>query len=252
MLEELLQKIGFSEREALVYVVLVKQGRLSPVQLSRLTKIKRTTIYSILKELIEKDLVAQDLTHKNQLVYALPVQQLITLVGKQEREVNKRKELTKRAVSELDAVTTGSKFSIPRTSFISEEQIESFLYEQTDKWNQSILQYDKTMWGFSSAKYVSEYFEYMVWFWEHAPKELELKLLGDDLEVEQKLSKKFPKRKIKVATPPFHFTASTIICGDYILLVTTKQRPYYLIEIYDVVLAQNLRELYKRMWQSIK
>lgn len=55
-LQKLLQ-LGFSEKEAEVYLMLNKMGPTPPSTLARLTHINRTTIYAILNKLQEKELV---------------------------------------------------------------------------------------------------------------------------------------------------------------------------------------------------
>ncbi len=45
-----------------------------------------------------------------------------------------------------------------------------------------------------------------------------------------------------------NFTANTWVCGDYLILISTHQRPFYLIEIHDAMLAYNIRELFKKLW----
>lgn len=248
MIEESLENLGLAEKEITLYLALLRQGRTTPTKLHKLTGINRTTIYGIAKELIKKGLVAEDLTSKGRPLFALPPSNLKNLTAREEREILKKKETARAAVAELNTIFESKTYSIPQVNFVIEEEINNFLYEQTPKWHESILKYDKTLWGFSSASYVSTFLDYMNWFWENAPKDLELKILGEDAKVETSLSKKFPKRQVKVPNPPFNFTASTIICGDYILLVTTKEHPYYLIEIYDAILAENMRGLYKRIW----
>ncbi len=57
MLQELFKKLGFSEKEAVIYTILNQRGANSVSVLSQLTKIKRTSIYDILKELMARDLV---------------------------------------------------------------------------------------------------------------------------------------------------------------------------------------------------
>lgn len=56
-MKDKLIKIGFSEKEAAVYLTLLKIGSSSSSSLARLTGIKRTSIYDITSSLLEKDLI---------------------------------------------------------------------------------------------------------------------------------------------------------------------------------------------------
>lgn len=57
MLEQYLQKLGFSDKETLLYLTMHKIGPSAASTLARLTKIKRTSIYDILNTLLEKNLI---------------------------------------------------------------------------------------------------------------------------------------------------------------------------------------------------
>jgi len=39
--------------------------------------------------------------------------------------------------------------------------------------------------------------------------------------------------------------------GSYVIFIMTKQRPFYLVEIHDSVIAHNSRELFKTIWEKI-
>ena len=40
----------------------------------------------------------------------------------------------------------------------------------------------------------------------------------------------------------------TIILEDYIVMASTRQHPFYLVEIHDATLAHNMREVFKKLW----
>lgn len=56
-MKDQLIKLGFSEKEATVYLTLLKMGPTSSSILARLTGIKRTSMYDITSSLVEKDLI---------------------------------------------------------------------------------------------------------------------------------------------------------------------------------------------------
>jgi hypothetical protein len=39
--------------------------------------------------------------------------------------------------------------------------------------------------------------------------------------------------------------------GDYLVFVQTQSRPHYLVEIYDVLLAENMRQFFTGVWDEI-
>jgi sugar-specific transcriptional regulator TrmB len=57
MIQQYLQRLGFSDKETLLYLTMHKIGPSAASTLARLTKIKRTSIYDILNTLLEKNLI---------------------------------------------------------------------------------------------------------------------------------------------------------------------------------------------------
>jgi len=68
VLAEKLEKSGFSKKEALVYTALLTSGGAYPSTIAELTKLNRTTVYSIVEALTIKGLVTE-LRKKNKLFY---------------------------------------------------------------------------------------------------------------------------------------------------------------------------------------
>ena len=46
-------------------------------------------------------------------------------------------------------------------------------------------------------------------------------------------------------------SATNVVIGDYILMIITSKRPHYLIEIHDSVMAHNMRQMFKNLWENI-
>ena len=143
-----LKELGFTDKEIEIYVTLLEQGRLNPSRIALSTGIKRPTVYGILKELIKKGVVIEENRQEKRLFSALPVKSLEDIVLKEEREVQYKKTLVKQAISELESFNLKTKKTIPRITYIYEENIENFLYKQTSTWNESVLQRDGSWWGF--------------------------------------------------------------------------------------------------------
>lgn len=40
------------------------------------------------------------------------------------------------------------------------------------------------------------------------------------------------------------------VAGDYVINIITSHKPHYLVEIKDAVMAENLREMLKGMWET--
>jgi hypothetical protein len=49
-----------------------------------------------------------------------------------------------------------------------------------------------------------------------------------------------------------NFSATTWVTGEYVIMLYTQQHPHYLIEIHDARFSQNMRELFKQLWETQK
>ena len=252
MLKTILANIGLTEKEIEVYMTLVQQKRLTPSGVAKATGLNRSTVYSIAKGLMRKDLLAEDYSKKQTYLSALPPQNLNNLIKKEERELKEKKDLIGNAISELEAITANTGFSIPKINFVYEEDLLDYLYKNSETWNESCLKYDGIWWGFQDHTFVQNYEEWVDWFWaKFAPKEVMLKMLSNQSETEQKMrTKGYTRRMIRSWNGGKDLTSSTWINGDYIIMITTKQRPHYLVQIHDKTLAHNMREMFKSIWEN--
>jgi len=68
MIQNFLKEIGFSDKEAAIYLALIKVDTESILELARVTKIGRTTVYPLIENLKEKGFV-EELKEKGKTVY---------------------------------------------------------------------------------------------------------------------------------------------------------------------------------------
>lgn len=247
MIEEILVNLGLNEKEALVYLALLKNQQLTASNIARKTKFKRTTVYAVLDNLLQKKLITKSPKNNVDLYIPLPTGNITEMFDREERELKKKKELAKRAAMELAQFGSNAIFSIPKTTFVPEEDSLDYLYSNTEKWNESMAKYDGILWGFTTPSYIKEFDEYVDWWSKKSEKQIKLQLFSEDSKDLEGLSEKYTHRQIK-KWPGKPFGTSMTVQGDYILIESTATKPIYLIEIYDKVLAENLREMFKVMW----
>jgi predicted DNA-binding transcriptional regulator len=251
MINELLAKIGLNEKEIQVYLTVLQNGKISPTALSKALGINRTTVYSVAKELVEKGLIREDLTSPTISLIARPAEDLEGYIDQEEKQIRQKRELAKRAIHELQSVVKTQTFALPKIIFVPEAELESYLYKQTPVWDKSILKYDGIWWGFQDDTLVGNYEKWIDWYWETGsdPK-TKLKLLSNEV-AENIKKKKFERRQIKFWDQSKNFTATTWVLGDFVTMIVTNQKPHYLVEIHDAVLAHNMREVFKGIWNTM-
>jgi sugar-specific transcriptional regulator TrmB len=252
MLEKTLNELGLGNKEIAVYKLILEYGKIAPALLSRLTKINRTTIYSVAKELKEKGLIMEDLGGKT--LYYSPVKgSELEKIIKREHEQLKQKENSIHSLQDiLKSIPESKTYSVPKIRFIEEGDIKDYLYNASPKWNESILASgETTWWGFQDHTFVESFEDWIVWYWKNAPKEIDLNLFSNDKAIEGHMAEqKIARRNIRFWEGGEDFTATQWVVGSYIIMIVTAQKPYYLVEIHDSVLAHNMRTLFKKMWKN--
>ncbi len=69
---DLMQKVGFTDYEARVYITLVTEGSLNPTQLSNLSGVPRPNVYAVLKKLMRKGFAEREAVKRAPLYSAVP------------------------------------------------------------------------------------------------------------------------------------------------------------------------------------
>jgi len=252
MLEKLLTELGLGEKEQVIYKLILEHGKISPALLARLAGIKRTTVYSVANELVDKGLIIEDWGGK--ILYYIPSRENeLEKIVTREREKTKNKESSIRELQEiLKNVPESKTYSVPKIRFIDEADLEQYLYEATPRWYESMLTTDATWYGFQDHTFVEKFEKWIDWSWEKAPQPIKLKLLTNESEIEEKMkNKKYSEKRVLKFWGNNEFTGTQWIVGSYIILIVTKQRPYYLVEIHDSVMAHNMREVFKGIWKIL-
>lgn len=251
MVNETLKSLGFGDKEIAVYLAVLQHGKITPGALARVAGINRTTCYSVIKELVQKGVVTEDLGGTVLYVVARPPADLELVVKKQEKLLEKKKAALPAAIAELQSLAKTTRYAVPKIAFIGDEEVENYLYKQTPVWDESILQYDGTWWGFQDHTFVQHYEKWIDWYWEEGsdPK-TKLKLLSNET-AEKIKKKKFERRQIRFWNQSHDFQATTWILGDFVVMIVTNERPHYLVEIHDAVLAHDLREVFKGIWNTM-
>ncbi|MBA3733121.1 BlaI/MecI/CopY family transcriptional regulator [Patescibacteria group bacterium] len=91
MIEKYLEDAGLSDKEAAIYLQLIKVDQASVVELSQKTKIKRPTVYTILDSLAKKGLVSEVEENKKTKYMAESPEMLRTYIERKEMALGELK-----------------------------------------------------------------------------------------------------------------------------------------------------------------
>lgn len=245
---DILHQLDFSDNEIKIYITLLKKGKLSPAALAKITKINRATVYTTTQKLISKGIVSEDIANRGVHFIANPPEQLYELLKKDKEQLQQKEQYIQQAVADFSRITHEAGYPVPRIRFIEEERLEKFLYTQSKVWDQSALSIDKIWWGYQDHVFVEQYTKWIEWLWKSVHKLSVVKLLSNISAAEKEFSRYYRKREVHYMKEA-NFTATTWVVGDFLILVNTRVKPYYLVEIHDRMLAHNMREVFQQLWK---
>lgn len=247
-----LQKLGLNEKEVAIYTALMKNGKATPSTLAKLTKINRATVYNIAKSLQSLGIIAEDLGGKTLYFAPLPAKSLEQIIQRPIRELREKESLIKQAMDELSLITARKEYPTPKIRFVEENDLRNFLYENMEKWQTSVRACDKVWWGTQDYTFLEEYGEFVDWYWEQPfAKDVNMYQIGNESKAEKEMQQKHAGalRDVRFSTD-VDFTSSVWVGGEYLIMIVTKQHPFYLFEIHDATLAHNMRQVFKKMWHE--
>ncbi|MBI3384652.1 helix-turn-helix domain-containing protein [Candidatus Gottesmanbacteria bacterium] len=99
-----LKELGLEEKQSQIYLTLLKNGVLSPLELSRLTDLNRTTVYRILEELENKGLVEEVVDGKSVKAKAASPDKLRLLLISEETKLQRMKNTIPDLITKLSVV----------------------------------------------------------------------------------------------------------------------------------------------------
>ncbi len=256
MNKDLLEPFGLNEKEVSVYKAVLTGGSITPVDLGKATGVKRTTAYSIARGLVEKGLLMEDTTRRPRTFIPTSPDQVRALIEEDKKRLLKRERSFKSLADELEKIGAKKSYPVPTVRFIEESKIESFLKQQSPLWDASLVATDTTWWGFQDHTFVEHYGEWIQWYWKQAFEVIDLKLLSNRSPVELKFSaaanpEQSRRRQIKFWGEATNFLSTTWAIGDYLVMINTRNHPFYLVEIHDALMAHDQREVFRNLWPLV-
>ncbi len=145
---------------------------------------------------------------------------------------------------------SGKIYPVPRLRFVEESELRDYLFQNADRWNESVLSKDGIWYGFQDHSFVEQYEDWIDWtVKKFKGKKYQVRLFSNASKIEEKLEGKIPERSIKFLKSS-RFTATTWVVGDYLVMIATASKPFYLVEIHDALMAENMREVFRNMWEG--
>lgn len=225
-------------------------GRAQAHTVAKRADISRTNAYPVLNKLIEKGVVSVQLHRGVSYYLANPPSALFTMVKKEEEALKRKQNNAEQLVKLLEPVFKSKNYIIPKLRFCEgNSNVESLLFEQLDEWFASMMKYDDILWGYQDESFIRQYGKWLDKYWRNKSETHQIRLFCNLSEEELEANEKIANRRTRYLGPDFEMQSGIWICGDYIVMLMTKDKPHYAHQINDPVFAANLRLVFKKLWE---
>lgn len=249
MIEKLVQNIGLSEEEAKIYICLVNSGTIPARKIALETKINRSLVYKILKQLIDQGIVIEDKNKKAISVFrALHPSKLQTFLKQKESDLKLADQSYHEVVSALGAqfnLTCGK----PTVHFY--EGIEGLKYVYKDilhtKKDIKLIRSPKDNDVSEVAKIVLEQIKRQVDRGIKTQAIVPMEYPYDNVVVQK--DKENLVTRCRIPRAELHVPAQVIIYGHKVALTSFEGCMITTI-IEDVGIAETHTQIFDRLWKT--
>lgn len=242
MIRDLFQKIGFTDKEAAIYEVLYQRGANSVSTLARLSGIKRTSVYDIAKDLMDRGLIIS-FQQGGTTYFAVDDVRKLYLDQKE------RVDFAQKIVEELQR-NPGNSDGMQVTYYKGKEGYRE-MYEDILKYNPKellgIMNIDNFYIGIDAVREEQ-------WTKERNKKGIYVRLILQDSLVAREMQKVSPtiKREIKlIPEGKFLYQSSSFIYENHITFFHTKDDVFTGIRIQHSEFYQLQKQSFEMGWSLL-
>ena len=247
MESEILEKVGLTRNESIVYLTLLKLGTAKTGELLNASGLNSGKIYEILESLKRKGLLSESIINNVKHYTSAPPGQLLEYLDKKKKEIEKEEKLIKSSISQLEALRNSKLTKTRSVVYTGFQGLKTAAYEALNqlKENEEILGM-----GISEKKQVK-----LNEFWlQFSSARIKNKIKARHIYSEKgTYSEEF--KKVKLTEHKFleGFTPVTVdIFGDDKVLILNYQEPINCILIYDKNTATSFRNFFEQLWKIAK
>lgn len=252
MILETLRKIGFTEKEARVYMQLIRLGAQPVSTIAAKAEINRTTTYDIIESLIKKGLISS--IKKDGITYfkALDPKNLLNYLEREKVEQTKKIEKQQKEISALLPALISlenPESTKPKVSFYEGEKGLRQAYEDTLTSSETILAYAnvETMHE-GLPNFFPEYYNR-----RGVENKIHIKAICPDNKISierHKKDKKENRESILIPQKEYDFSPEINIYDDKVLIASWREKMAIIIKSKEI--ADFHKKMYKLCWAQAK
>lgn len=237
-LKEVLEEFGLSNKEAEIYLILLKTGHATAAEVSKKTNILRQSVYDILDKMMARGIIAESTTDNIKVFHAVEPKVLLQMI-------ENKKKLLAAAMPEFAELAIGAKTSLNVKTFVGMKGIKSIWDDMLVVGKDTFFVIDYDIFGqlfkelfiqnFIAKRVEKGFWHNVIFTSKSTPK------IYDKSEPER-------KRNVRYLFNLTTFKATIFIYGDKMGFFTVGEQPgAILIENKEVVAS--MRAVYKILWE---
>ncbi|MBI2146061.1 hypothetical protein HYU22_01840 [Candidatus Woesearchaeota archaeon] len=246
MNEKLLEEIGLTRGEIVVYTTLLKIGETTTGKIVEEAQISSGKIYEILEKLIKKGLASYILKDKTKYFSAASPNRIVDYVHEREEDLKQKKEELKK---ELPALIDLQKAKVKQETrlFRGIRGFQTAIFEALDAVGQ---ENEILGMGIITTKGISYDVIWEKWHIQRIKRKIKCRMIFSDKKSEYyKHFLKMSHTKIKVLTGVT--PAAVDVMGDRVLILTHGKEPSVL-SIVNPEIAQSFTSFFNSLWNIAK
>ncbi len=243
-IKEVIKNIGFSNKEAAIYLALLELGTATVQQISQKIGFKRTSLYPILDSLVSNGYISFIEKKHGRLYFAEPPRKLLA-------ELKTKEKLLKEILPELEAIYNFKKDK-PKITFYEGYEAYRRIYDDTLNVPRGSEIYEFTslydIWRFVPKSYEKEYIK------KRLDKKIRIKIIAIDSVEARQWVEKAPYQLREIVLIPRDnkkITAAIEIYGDKVGIISLKEN-FMGIIIESQQIAQMQKIAFELMWEQSK
>lgn len=252
MIIEKLKKIGFSEKEALVYTQLIHLGPQPASTIAEKALINRTTTYDIIETLVKKGIISS--TKKDGITYfkALDPKELLNYLEREKVEHIKKLEKQQKEIKDLLPALISlenPESTKPKVSFYEGEKGMRQAYEDTLTSSETILAYANVE---DMHKGLPNFFpDY--YHRRGVEKKIHIKCIAPDNKTSierHRQDKKENREMILIPSKEYDFSPEINVYDDKVLYASWREKMAIIIKSKEI--ADFHKKMYRLCWIAAK
>lgn len=216
---KILTKIGLTNNEVKIYLILLEMGSTSAGDLIKKSGLHRTAVYDILERLIEKGLASYVIIGKIKHFEVINPEQLLNYIDQKKEELDSNKKELEKIIPELNLKRKLSKENHEATLYKGKKAIKTLL--------EDVLNSKKDFFVYGAEGNLKKMFPvyYIHFHNKRVKKNINLKIIYCEKVRLHERHKELKKIEIKYLPNEFETPATTWIYGDKIVIVVWDIQP---------------------------